>query len=164
MSEINVTIRLFEDGDFQAVSSLISDIQKAEFNIAISKDSQLSLVSINDDYGKGSSSFWVAVADDKIVGTIALLDITGNTAALQQMFVAEDYRGAISGVANKLLTHLLYEAQKSGIRDIFVGTATALSAAHRFCEKHGFIRYSKTDLPSRFPIKATDSRFYYKST
>jgi N-acetylglutamate synthase-like GNAT family acetyltransferase len=163
MPEIEITIRLYEHGDLQAVSDLIINIQKTEFDISISPDDQLDLTDINNYYSKGSSGFWVAVASDKIVGTIALLDITKDTAALQKMFVAVDYRGAVTGVANKLLAHLFNEAQTQGIRDIFLGTAATLSAAHRFYEKHGFIRYSKTDLPSRFPITAIDSRFYHKS-
>jgi N-acetylglutamate synthase-like GNAT family acetyltransferase len=162
MSTIEITIRPYEDGDFQAVSDLIINIQKAEFDITDSQDDQLSLADINVYYGRGSSGFWVAVASDKIVGTIALLDITENASALQNMFVAAHYRGVASGVANKLLSHLLNEAQSRGVQDIFLGTTAALSAAHRFYEKHGFVRYSKTDLPSRFPIMTIDSRFYYK--
>jgi N-acetylglutamate synthase-like GNAT family acetyltransferase len=163
MSEIEITIRPYEDGDLLAVSDLIINIQKTETNITISQDRHMALTDINDYYSKGSSGFWVAVECDKIVGTIALLDITENAAALQQMFVAVHYRGTISGVANKLFTHFCYEAQTCGVRDIFLGTTADLYAAHRFYEKHGFVRYSKTDLPSRFPIVATDTRFYYKS-
>jgi len=163
MSEIELTIRPYEDSDLQAVSDLIINIQKSEFSITVSHGCQLSLDDVNDYYSKGYSSFWVAVSSDRIVGTIALLDITDKAAALQKMFVAVDHRGSISGVANKLLTHLLYEAQTRGVRDIYLGTAAALDAAHRFYEKHGFVRYSKTDLPSRFPIMAMDSRFYHKS-
>jgi N-acetylglutamate synthase-like GNAT family acetyltransferase len=163
MSEIEITIRPYEGGDFQAVSDLISNIQKTELGITINQDSKLVLADIKDFYSKGSSGFWVALESDKIIGTIALLDITRNAAALQKLFVIYRYRGTVSGVANKLLNHLLYEAQTRGVRDIFLGISADLSAAHQFYEKHGFIRYSKTDLPSRFPIKAIDSRFYHRS-
>ena len=163
MSEIELTIRPYEDSDLQAVSDLIINIQKSEFSIATSPGNQLSLDDVNDYYSKGYSSFWVAVSSDRIVGTIALLDITDKAAALQKMFVAVDYRSSVSGVANKLLTHLLTEAQTRGVRDIYLGTTAALDAAHSFYEKYGFVRYSKTDLPSRFPIMAIDNRFYHKS-
>lgn len=162
MSEIKITIRRYEDADFQSISDLIANIHKIEFDITSTQDDKLSLTDINQYYSKGSSGFWVALVNDKIVGTIALLDITKNAAALQNMFVAADYRGTVSGVANKLLTHLLHESEAQGVRDIFLGTSTALSAAHRFYEKNGFIRYSKTDLPSRFPIMSIDSRFYHR--
>jgi N-acetylglutamate synthase-like GNAT family acetyltransferase len=163
MSEIELTIRPYEDSDLQAVSDLIINIQKSEFSIATSPGNQLSLDDVNDYYSKGYSSFWVAVSSDRIVGTIALLDITDKAAALQKMFVAVDYRSSVSGVANKLLTHLLNEAQTRGVRDIYLGTTAALDAAHSFYEKHGFVRYSKTDLPSRFPIMTMDNQFYHKS-
>jgi N-acetylglutamate synthase-like GNAT family acetyltransferase len=163
MSEIKVTIRPYMDGDFQAVSDLIINIQKTEFDITISQDDKFFLEDINEYYGKGFSGFWVALASDEVVGTIALLDLTKKTAALQKMFVALRYRGATSSIAIKLLTHFLYEAQARGFRDIFLGTTAALLAAHQFYEKNGFVRYSKTDLPSRFPIMPTDSRFYHRS-
>ena len=163
MPEIKVTIRPYEDGDSQSILNLITNIEQNEFNITTSQDGQLPLANIKDYYSNGSSGIWVAEAGNTVVGTISLLDITNNAAALQKMFVAVDYRSSESGVANKLLTHLLNEAQTRGVRDIYLGTTAALDAAHRFYEKHGFVRYSKTDLPSRFPIMAMDSRFYHKS-
>ena len=163
MSEIEITIRPYKEGDFQEVLDLITSIQKTEFRVANIQDEQLGLLDINNYYSNGASGFWVAVTSDKIVGTIALLDITGKAAALQKMFVAFHCRGAVSGVSIKLLTHLFQKAQTRGVQDIFLGTTAALSAAHRFYEKHGFVRYSKTDLPSRFPIIAEDSRFYHIS-
>jgi N-acetylglutamate synthase-like GNAT family acetyltransferase len=163
MSEVEISIRSCEDEDFQAISDLIFSIQKVELGVSINQDDQLDLASIKDYYGSGSSGFWVAVANDQIIGTIALLDIKKNAAALQKMFVPILFRGTVSGVANKLLTHFFYEAQMRGFQDIFLGTAANLYAAHRFYEKNGFVRYSKTDLPSRFPIKPLDSRFYHKS-
>jgi N-acetylglutamate synthase-like GNAT family acetyltransferase len=163
MSENELTIRPYEEHDFQEVSDLIINIQKAEFDININNENQLDLKDINVNYTKGYSRLWVAVSSNIIIGTIALLDITDKAAALQKIFVAVEYRGKVYGAANKLLTHLLYEAKMHGVRDIYLGTSSALNAAHRFFEKHGFVRYSKTDLPSRFPIMAMDSRFYHKS-
>ena len=163
MSEAEVIIRPYEDGDSKAIKNLITNIEKTEFNITTNQDNQLIIPDINNNYISGSSSIWVAVVNDTIVGTITLLDITNNAAALQKMFVDTNFRGAISGVAKKLLAQLFYEARIRGVRDIFLGTTTTLSAAHRFFEKHNFVRYSKTDLPSRFPIMIKDSRFYHIS-
>jgi N-acetylglutamate synthase-like GNAT family acetyltransferase len=163
MPEIKVTIRPYEDGDAQSILNLITNIEQNEFNITTSQDGQLPLANIKDYYSNGSSGIWVAEAGNTVVGTISLLDITNNAAALQKMFVAIGCRGTISGVAKKLLSQLFYEAQTRGVKDIFLGTSSALPAANRFFEKHDFIRYSKTDLPSRFPIMSKDSRFYHRS-
>ncbi len=163
MSEIEITIRPYKEEDLEAVSDLINSIQKAEFDITFNQNAQLGLPDINSYRDHGSSGFWVALVSDRIVGTIALLDITGEAAALQKMFVAVHCRGRVSGVSSKLLAHFFCEAQARGIREIYLGTRGSFSAAHRFYERHGFIRFSKTDLPSRFPIIPQDTRFYHLS-
>ena len=163
MSEIEITIRPYEDQDFQAISDLIVNNHKTTTDIPTNHDIQLNSLDITDDYSKGSSGFWVAVADEKVVGSIALLDITNNAAAMQKLVFTEHHWDTETGVASKLFSHLFYEAQMCGIRDIFLGTRADLTDAHRLYEKHGFIRDSTTDLPSRFPIVSIDSHFYHKS-
>ena len=163
ITDVNVTIRPYQDGDTQGISDLITDLQRNEFDINISLADQPDLANIDGFYGQGSSGFWVAVAADKIVGTIALLDITQNQTALRKMFVAPDYRGKDIGVAEKLLSHLFEQARASGVQDIYLGTTADIKADHKFYENHGFARYSKTDLPTRFPILTVDSWFYHKS-
>lgn len=160
---VNVTIRPYQDGDAPGILDLITDVQRNEFDINISLTDQPDLADIDGFYGQGSSGFWVAVAADKIVGTIALLDITQNQTALRKMFVAPDYRGKDVGVSEKLLNHLFEQARMSGVQDIYLGTTADIKAAHKLYEDHGFTRYSKTDLPARFPILTVDSWFYHKT-
>ena len=162
ITDVNVTIRPYQDGDTQGILDLIADLQRNEFDINSLTD-QPDLANIDGFYGQGSSGFWVAVAADKIVGTIALLDITQNQAALRNRFVAPDYRGKDVGVAEKLLNHLFEQARSSGVQDIYLGTTADIKTDHKFYENHGFARYSKTDLPARFPILTVDSWFYHKS-
>jgi N-acetylglutamate synthase-like GNAT family acetyltransferase len=162
ITDVNVTIRPYQDGDTQGILDLIADLQRNEFDINSLTD-QPDLANIDGFYGQGSSGFWVAVAADKIVGTIALLDITQNQAALRNRFVAPDYRGKDVGVSEKLLNHLFEQARSSGVQDIYLGTTADIKTDHKFYENHGFARYSKTDLPARFPILTVDSWFYHKS-
>ena len=162
ITDVNVTIRPYQDGDTQGILDLIADLQRNEFDINSLTD-QPDLANIDGFYGQGSSGFWVAVAADKIVGTIALLDITQNQAALRNRFVAPDYRGKDVGVSEKLLNHLFEQARSSGVQDIYLGTTADIKTDHKFYENHGFARYSKTDLPTRFPILTVDSWFYHKS-
>ena len=162
ITDVNVTIRPYQDGDTQGILDLIADLQRNELDINSLTD-QPDLANIDGFYGQGSSGFWVAVAADKIVGTIALLDITQNQAALRNRFVAPDYRGKDVGVSEKLLNHLFEQARSSGVQDIYLGTTADIKTDHKFYENHGFARYSKTDLPARFPILTVDSWFYHKS-
>jgi len=163
MSSSSLTLRPYQAGDEQAIAALIVPIQREEFDIPITLEEQVDLADIDGFYTQGCGGFWVAVDDDKIVGTIGLLDITNNQAALRKMFVAKNHRGSDKGVAISLLNHLVEQANSRGVREIYLGTTSDFIAAHRFYEKNGFNQYSKTDLPARFPIMAVDSRFYRRT-
>ncbi len=157
-----ITLRPYQAGDRDAIADLIVHIQRTEFDIPITLEDQPDLSDIDGFYSHGTGGFWVAVDDEQIVGTIALLDIKGGQAALRKMFVKDKYRGSVYGVANRLLKHVCDEAKDRGVSEIFLGTTSDFLAAHRFYEKNGFQQYSKTDLPPRFPLMAVDSRFYRK--
>jgi N-acetylglutamate synthase-like GNAT family acetyltransferase len=106
----------------------------------------------------------VAEADGQVVGTIGLLDIGNDQAALRKMFVTEAYRGRTYGVAHALLDALFSWAENKGLAEIFLGTTDKFLAAHRFYEKNGFVEIAKTELPPAFPVMSVDSRFYRRGT
>lgn len=157
----SITLRPYQSGDEQAIADLIVDIQRREFDIPITQEDQPDLADIDGFYSNGTGGFWVAVDGEKIVGTIALLDITNQHVALRKMFVAQNYRGSVIGVAKQLLNHAIETSRQRGVLEIYLGTTADFRAAHRFYEKHGFRQFSKTDLPPRFPIMDVDSRFYH---
>jgi N-acetylglutamate synthase-like GNAT family acetyltransferase len=142
------------------IINLIVAIQRKEFNIPITADDQPDLKNIPEYYQKGNGNFWVALHNDKVVGTVSLLDIGGNLVALRKMFVNRDYRGREIGTAQKLLEISLNWAMTRGIRTIYLGTTPQFLAAHRFYEKNGFKEVSKRDLPETFPIMKVDTKFY----
>jgi N-acetylglutamate synthase-like GNAT family acetyltransferase len=146
----------FESG----VVELIVGIQRGEFQIPIIAEQQPDLRSIPSTYQTGAGNFWVARVDDRVVGTIALLDIGQGQAALRKMFVDSRYRGAEAGTASRLLDHLLDWARGRGVREIFLGTTAVFRAAHRFYEKHGFIEIRRHELPAAFPVMEVDVKFY----
>jgi RimJ/RimL family protein N-acetyltransferase len=55
---------------------------------------------------------------------------------------------------------LLATAAERGLQRIWLGTTEAFLAAHRFYEKHGFVRVDPDTLPAAFPRMAVDTRFY----
>jgi len=62
----------------QQVVDLILHIQQLEYNIAITKNDQPDLFEIEEFYQKENGNFWIALYDNKMVGTISLLDIGNN--------------------------------------------------------------------------------------
>lgn len=145
-----------EDG----IVELIVDIQRNEFGLDISADDQPDLRNIPDFYQRGMGNFWVALAEGKVVGTIALLDIGDRTVALRKMFVAAPWRGGTFNVSGSLLQTALGWARAKDVRDVYLGTTDRFLAAHRFYEKKGFAGVPKASLPPSFPVMSVDSKFY----
>lgn len=95
---------------------------------------------INEIYcGKGK--FWIAIENDKVIGTVAIKDMGGDVAKLKRMFVLTDYHG--SGVGQKLLDLALSHAKKQGFRKVILNTHELMHRAHRFYEKNGFVKKTK---------------------
>ena len=158
-----IIIKEFQPSHKIAVGNLIVEIQREEFQIPITIEQQPDLTNIKDYYQKGNGNFWVASIEDKIVGTISLLDIGNNQVALRKMFVAKDFRGKEFGTAKKLLDCAISHAKSAGVREIYLGTTDKFLAAHRLYEKNGFVEITKNDLPVKFPIMVVDSKFYMLS-
>ncbi|EXU75601.1 MULTISPECIES: GNAT family N-acetyltransferase [Erwinia] len=142
------------------VVALILPIQNQEFGITISAAQQPDLSDIDGFYQSGNGDFWLAVADEQVVGCIGLKDIGNQQAALRKMFVAEAWRGREKGIASALLSRLLEHAARRELHDIYLGTTSKFLAAHRFYEKNGFQEVSQTSLPDAFPVMKVDSKFY----
>lgn len=87
----NPTIDIQEyTAEYQSrVIRLILQIQQQEYQISITGEDQPDLLEIETFYQKGIGNFWIALADEEVVGTIALLDIGEEQAALRKMFVAK---------------------------------------------------------------------------
>jgi N-acetylglutamate synthase-like GNAT family acetyltransferase len=155
-----IRIEPFEPKYGERVVSLILPIQQREFGIPVTLRDQPDLLDIPNFYQNGVGNFWVAVADDQVVGTISLLDLANNQGALRKMFVQEDFRGTAHGVARRLLETLLEWSTEHQLHEVYLGTTAQFLAAHRFYEKHGFSEISKTMLPAPFPVMSVDSKFY----
>ncbi len=144
----------------QGVADLIVPIQREEFAIDITYEQQPDLADIPGFYQKDGGEFWVALDENRVVGSVALLDIGAGQGALRKMFVAASHRGREQKIATRLLAVLLGHAQSHGMTDIFLGTTDRFLAAHRFYEKAGFEGVDPAQLPPSFPRMTVDSRFY----
>jgi N-acetylglutamate synthase-like GNAT family acetyltransferase len=147
----------------QRVVDLILTIQRDEFGFDIRAEDQPDLLAVADFYQTGAGGFWVALADDEVVGTIALRDIGNGQGALRKMFVRATHRGKEHGVASRLLEQLVLSATGNRLRELYLGTTEKFVAAHRFYEKNAFIRVEASVLPQAFPRMSLDTRFYRRA-
>ena len=158
MKEVNIEI--YKDIDKIKVADLILEIQNEEFGIPITLNQQPDLSEISKFYQTGNSNFWIAKVGDKLIGTIALLDIGNDQTALRKMFVDRNYRGKEFGIGQKLLDNLIDWARRKNICEIYLGTTAKFIRAQRFYEKNGFIEIKKQELPENFPVMDVDVKFY----
>jgi N-acetylglutamate synthase-like GNAT family acetyltransferase len=145
------------------VIRVVLPIQQAEFGIPITLAAQPDLLDIPAFYQRGNGNFWVALDGATVVGTIALLGIGNDQAALRKMFVAATHRGPARGVATQLLGTLMAWCEAKGVTAIFLGTTARFLAAHRFYEKNGFREIAREALPESFPVMAVDTKFYMRA-
>lgn len=156
-----MTIKTYQQAHKAQISELILTIQRGEFNVPITLADQPDLENIPDFYQIKNGDFWVAVNDsNKVIGTIALIDIGGNEGGIRKMFVHKDYRGKPLGVAQSLFNTLLTRAKRHDMNALYLGTIERLAAAIKFYERNGFMPIEKQDLPPSFPLMAVDTHFY----
>lgn len=115
---------------------------------------------IIDVYLMPNNKFWVATDNNKVIGTIGIVQLTNKNVVLKSMFVDKMYRG--QGISNLLLDTLLKWAIQNRYKQIYLGTMTQFSAGQRFYEKNGFVNCNKTELPTDFSINTLDTIFYTK--
>ncbi|RTL12720.1 MAG: N-acetyltransferase [Neisseriaceae bacterium] len=139
---------------------LILGIQVGEYGIATSLKAQPDLLKIPEFYQANHGNFWLALDDEKVVGTISLKIFSPTQGALRKMFVADGYRGKPYNIAQQLFERLHATAKEQQLTTIYLGTTDKYLAAHRFYEKNGFKLINKTQLPEEFPIVLVDNRFY----
>src|SRR5947208_3333674 len=114
-------IQKFDISYQEQVIQLILGIQQQEFNIPITIHQQPDLKEIPSFYQRDKGNFWLALDEDRVVGTIALIDIGGMRGALRKMFVHPAYRGKEKGTAQKLLQALLDWSHKQQLHEIYLG-------------------------------------------
>ncbi|PEJ01835.1 GNAT family N-acetyltransferase [Bacillus wiedmannii] len=159
---MNEKIRIIPyESTFQdEVVDLIVYIQQKEYNVPITKEEQPDLLEIETFYQRNHGNFWIATYVDKVVGTVALLDIENQQVALRKMFVKKEFRGKEWGASYKLLQTAISWAENKKLKDIYLGTTVKFLAAHRFYEKNNFQSVSIDELPKSFPVLQVDKKFY----
>ena len=104
---------------------------------AILKDRDGDLDKILEIY-HGRGRFWVAIQNEKIIGTVGIKEIDETTAKLKRMFVLPERQG--QGVGQALLEHALSFAKTQGYTKIVLRTDRLMTGAHAFYEKNDFKR------------------------
>ena len=157
-----IHVRPYSPNDTEAICTLILGIQIDEFQVPITRQDQPDLDNIPGVYQQGKGNFWVALHENRIVGTIAAIDFGNDRLAMRKMFVHADFRGKAYGTAQALLDTLLLWCAEKKVKGIFLGTLLKFIAARKFYDRNGFEVITKADLPPGFPTMPLDDVFYRK--
>ena len=155
-----MVIETYQEKYKAGIAQLILNIQQNEFNVPITISDQPDLLEIEDFYFRKDGNFWVAVENERVIGTIALIDMGNRQSALRKMFVHKDYRGKEKGIGQLLLNTLINWCRQKGINEVYLGTVEQLHAAKRFYERNGFVKVDKATLPETFPLMPVDTEFF----
>ena len=82
------------------VVNLIERIQVGEFNIPIEEGQHNELQTISNFFQKDKGNYWIALLNEKVIGTIAVIDIGHNAFELRDVFLDKNYRGARQDLQN----------------------------------------------------------------
>jgi GNAT superfamily N-acetyltransferase len=93
-----------------------------------------------DDPSGAYDSFWVAVVDGEVVGSVALRELGAAERELKRMYLRPDQRGR--GLGRRLLERALEQAHADGVARIRLDTSERMEAARSLYEAYGFRRVS----------------------
>ena len=142
----------------EGIVSLILNIQDNEAHIGLSLQEQPDLLDIHRSYQKTGGEFWIALAEDTVIGTIGLMVKEKHCAVLKKFFAKKEFRSKRVGLA--LYQELLQFAGRTGVQTIVLDTPAVARASHRFYEKAGFHKISASELPIAYAYPDRDSILY----
>ncbi|MEO1769369.1 GNAT family N-acetyltransferase [Candidatus Enterococcus ferrettii] len=159
MSEITITP--FKKQYESEVVDLIISIQN-DFGVDVTLEDQPDLLQIEEEYIHTGGNFWVALSENHVVGTIALVKLENGNGAIKKMFAAPAFRGE-KQLGKKLLDTLISYCKDQGYKELYLGTVNVLIAAQKFYKKNGFVECSKADMPKDYHIMDVDNVFFKKT-
>ena len=138
------TIRDHEVGDIGYLSYMHGKFYSEEYGLDISFDSYVSgaMAKFIDYFNPKKDKLWVVEMHGRIVGSIAIVNVDGDTAQLRWFILAPEAQG--EGIGKKLMESAIKFCKSMGYRKIILWTFSDLNAARSLYKKFGF-NISKTE-------------------
>jgi ribosomal protein S18 acetylase RimI-like enzyme len=134
-----VKIRFGVDSDGPGIIALIWACWSAYPNITMDVDGELpQLRALGSYYADKGGTLWIAEADVKIVGLIAVWPMDDVTWEICQVYVDPALHG--SGLGHALLDQAERHAIAAGAERLVLWSDTRFDRAHRFYEKRSYVR------------------------
>lgn len=138
-------IRRATPADFQAAWDVIAEYQDS-IGVVVRDDPSSLQPYLQPPYG-----LWLACAEDRVVGCIALRPLDHDRGEIKRLYVQPAFRG--QKLADRLLDALEVAAPELGYRTLYLDTKDDLHAAIRFYQRRGYTevpRYNDNPQATRF--------------
>ena len=140
MMEQEIRIRPIDKKDNASVARLIRQILEA-MNVPKTGTAHgdITLDNMHAAYSGSRSHFFVATANDEIIGCAGIAPLQGydgNICELQKMYVADAFRG--QGLGKQLLEHCFARARQLAFDGCYLETLPEMQAAQQLYQKMGF--------------------------
>ena len=150
----------YDDKYKNQVIDLILHIQNVEYSVGLSIEDQPDLIDIVKSYFTDGGSFWVAIDNGRVIGTLGLQKRENQVGILKKFFVCKEYRGKEFGVSIKLYDELLKYAKMKKIKSIILDTPAVANRSHSFYKKIGFKEITKEQLPIKYDFPDRNSLLF----
>ena len=137
-------IRRFQPSDSKEVIDLITSVMRTEFPDDQKVFPVDDLKEITHHYGNKGEQFFVAVEDDKIVGTVGVKREDERSALLRRIFVKPEFRGR--GIGSGLVMQAISFCRENGYELIVFKSTSRMQRAIQLCQRSGFSEKAKVDL------------------
>ena len=115
------------------------------------------VLNIEEYYLNNNGNFWIALYNNKIIGTIAL-ENRGNVGILKRFYVDRDYQHL--GVGTSLYNIFeTYVKNETNINTLYLACGQILNNAHKFYIKNGWMQIPKLEVEMHV---ASDDDFFKK--
>jgi GNAT superfamily N-acetyltransferase len=113
-------------------------------------------------YGERDGGFWVAVADDKVLGTFGLERASDNAMELRRMYVDPSARR--QGIARQMLQFAENECRRRGIKRLELSTAEIQHGAIALYKNAGYrlVRQETVEMTSNKTVGSGIRRYYFE--
>ena len=137
---MTATIRPGRDEDAEGFIALIGGAWAEYPGCVLDVDAEMpELRALASHFAASGGALWTAEADERVVGMVATRPLRHDEAyEICRMYVAKECRG--TGLARRLLALAEDHAREAGAARLVLWTDTRFEAAHRFYEKHGYVR------------------------
>ena len=139
-----IEIRPLEIGQDSTAFRILNEEWITRYFVLESKDRETLGAPENMILRKGGRIF-IAYAEGKAVGCVALIPMGDGVYELSKMAVSPESRGL--GIGRKLLIHAIAQARELGAKSLFLGSNSVLKSAVHLYESIGFRHVPPEKLP-----------------